>query len=94
MLRVEFIEDPGKQYGDDELGAVVNIILRRRETGAVVFAILVEVVDAPFGVLVVELRTQEILSPQGMGRVLSLIHIFLHGNSLSIHFLLGGFPYL
>ena len=34
-----------------------------------VFAILVEVVDAPFGVLVVELRTQEILSPQGMGRV-------------------------
>lgn len=33
ILRVEFIEDPGKQYGDDELGAVVNIILRRRETG-------------------------------------------------------------
>ena len=33
VLRVEFIEDPGKQYGDDELGAVVNIILRRRETG-------------------------------------------------------------
>ena len=27
VLRVEFIEDPGKQYGDDELGAVVNIIL-------------------------------------------------------------------
>ena len=26
VLRVEFIEDPGKQYGDDELGAVVNII--------------------------------------------------------------------
>ena len=36
VLRVEFIEDPGKQYGDDELGAVVNIILRRRETGGVV----------------------------------------------------------
>lgn len=33
ILRVEFIEDPGKQYGDEELGAVVNIILRRRETG-------------------------------------------------------------
>ena len=36
VLRVEFIEDPGKQYGDEELGAVVNIILRRRETGGVV----------------------------------------------------------
>lgn len=36
VLRVEFIEDPGKQYGDDELGAVVNIILRRRETGGMV----------------------------------------------------------
>lgn len=36
ILRVEFIEDPGKQYGDEELGAVVNIILRRRETGGVV----------------------------------------------------------
>ena len=36
VLRVEFIEDPGKQYGDEELGAVVNIILCRRETGGVV----------------------------------------------------------
>lgn len=36
ILRVEFIEDPGKQYGDEELGAVVNIILKRRETGGIV----------------------------------------------------------
>lgn len=36
ILRVEFIEDPGKRYGDEELGAVVNIILRQRETGGVV----------------------------------------------------------
>lgn len=36
ILRVEFIEDPGKQYGDEELGAVVNIILHRRETGGMV----------------------------------------------------------
>lgn len=36
VLRVEFIEDPGKRYGDEELGAVVNIILRQRETGGVV----------------------------------------------------------
>lgn len=33
ILRVEFIEDPGKQYGEEELGAVVNLILRRRKTG-------------------------------------------------------------
>ena len=30
---------------------------------AVILAVLVEVVDAPFGVLVIELRAQEILSP-------------------------------
>lgn len=36
ILRVEYIEDPGKRYGDEELGAVVNIILRQRETGGVV----------------------------------------------------------
>lgn len=36
ILRVEYIEDPGKRYGDEELGAVVNIILRQRETGGIV----------------------------------------------------------
>ena len=36
VWRIEFIEDPGKQYGDEEMGAVVNIILRRRETGGMV----------------------------------------------------------
>lgn len=36
VLRVEFIEDPGRQYGDEELVAVVNIILRQRETGGMV----------------------------------------------------------
>lgn len=45
VLRVEFIEDPGKLYGDDELGAVVNIILRRRETGGVVFEVQGKVKD-------------------------------------------------
>lgn len=33
ILRVEYIEDPGKRYGDEELGAVVNIVTRRREAG-------------------------------------------------------------
>lgn len=36
VLRIEFIEDPGKQYGDEELGAVINIILRRREAGGII----------------------------------------------------------
>ena len=36
VLRVEYIEDPGKRYGDEELGAVINIILRQRETGGMV----------------------------------------------------------
>ena len=35
---------------------------------AVILAVLVEVVDAPFGVLVIELRAQEILSPCGANR--------------------------
>lgn len=33
ILRVEYIEDPGKRYGDEEVGAVLNIITRRREAG-------------------------------------------------------------
>lgn len=33
ILRVEYIEDPGKRYGDEELGAVLNIVTRRREAG-------------------------------------------------------------
>lgn len=33
IVRVEYIEDPGKRYGEDELGAVINIIVRRREAG-------------------------------------------------------------
>ena len=33
VRRIEYIEDPGKRYGDENLGAVVNIILKQRETG-------------------------------------------------------------
>ena len=50
-------------------GAVAQIESLVRFEAAVILTVLIEVVDAPFGVLVVELRTQEILSPQGMGRV-------------------------
>ena len=48
-------------------GTVAQIERFVRFEAAVVFAILVEVVDAPFGVLVVELRTQEIPLPTGYG---------------------------
>jgi len=33
IVRIEFIENPGERYGDSSLGAVVDIIVRRRETG-------------------------------------------------------------
>ena len=36
IVRIEFIENPGERYGDSNLGAVVDIIVRRRETGGLV----------------------------------------------------------
>ena len=48
-------------------GTVAQVEGFVRFEAAVILAVFVEVVDAPFGILVVELRTQEILSPQGMG---------------------------
>ena len=36
IVRIEFIENPGERYGDSSLGAVVDIIVRRRETGGLV----------------------------------------------------------
>lgn len=36
IVRIEFIENPGERYGDSSLGAVVNIIVRQRESGGLV----------------------------------------------------------
>ena len=36
IVRIEFIENPGKRYGDEEIGAVIDIIVRRREEGGLV----------------------------------------------------------
>lgn len=36
VVRIDVIENPGKRYGDEELGAVVDIIVRRREYGGLV----------------------------------------------------------
>lgn len=33
IIRIEIIDNPGKRYGDEEIGAVVNIIVRKREEG-------------------------------------------------------------
>lgn len=33
ILRIEMIDHPGKRYGDEELGAVIDIIVKRRESG-------------------------------------------------------------
>lgn len=45
ILRVEFIEDPGKRYGDESLGAVVNIIVRRQESGG---SVNLQTTNAPY----------------------------------------------
>lgn len=36
IVRIEFIENPGERYGDNTLGAVVNIIVRQHEAGGLV----------------------------------------------------------
>ena len=36
ILRIEYIEDPGSRYGEQGLGAVLNLVTRRRETGGYV----------------------------------------------------------
>jgi hypothetical protein len=33
VIRIDVIENPGKRYGEEELGAVVDLIVRRREYG-------------------------------------------------------------
>jgi hypothetical protein len=33
ILRIEVIENPGERYGDNSLGAVINLIVRKREDG-------------------------------------------------------------
>ncbi|GHT27070.1 hypothetical protein FACS189432_02790 [Bacteroidia bacterium] len=44
IIRVEFIENPGKRYGDNT-GAVVNIITKRQESGGQFFA---QLSNSPF----------------------------------------------
>lgn len=36
IVRIEYIENPGERYGDNSLGAVVDIIVRRHENGGLV----------------------------------------------------------
>jgi len=36
IVRVEFIENPGERYGSTDLGAVINIIIRKRDAGGLV----------------------------------------------------------
>ncbi|GAB6982250.1 TonB-dependent receptor [Prevotella dentasini] len=36
IVRIELIEYPGKRYGDEELGAVIDLIVRHREAGGFV----------------------------------------------------------
>lgn len=36
ILRIEYIEDPGSRYNDNSLGAIINIITKRRESGGLI----------------------------------------------------------
>jgi hypothetical protein len=49
IVRIELIENPGKRYGDEELGAVVDIIVRKREDGGLVNLQTVNSPHVPFG---------------------------------------------
>ena len=49
IVRIELIENPGKRYGDESLGAVVDIIVRNREAGGLVNAQTTNSPIVPFG---------------------------------------------
>ena len=49
IVRFEMIENPGERYGDETLGAVLNIIVRHREAGGLVNAQLTNSPMLPFG---------------------------------------------
>lgn len=49
IVRVELIENPGKRYGDETLGAVVDIIVRNREAGGLINAQTTNSPFVPFG---------------------------------------------
>ena len=49
IVRIELIENPGKRYGDENLGAVVDIIVRNREAGGLVNIQTINSPIVPFG---------------------------------------------
>ncbi len=49
IVRIELIENPGKRYGDESLGAVVDIIVRNREAGGLMNAQTTNSPIVPFG---------------------------------------------
>ncbi|MCE2616712.1 TonB-dependent receptor [Phocaeicola oris] len=49
IVRIELIENPGKRYGDENLGAVVDIIVRNREAGGLVNIQATNSPIVPFG---------------------------------------------
>jgi hypothetical protein len=49
IVRIELIENPGKRYGDEELGAVVDMIVRKREDGGLLNLQTMNSPHVPFG---------------------------------------------
>jgi hypothetical protein len=56
VLRVEYIEHPGVRYGEDNLGAVLNFITKRRDTGGVLNLQLMDSPHVLFGQNSVDLK--------------------------------------
>lgn len=49
IVRIEMIENPGKRYGDEDLGAVVDIIVHRRDNGGLINLQTINSPHVPFG---------------------------------------------
>lgn len=49
IIRIEMIENPGERYGDNSLGAVIDIIVRRREEGGLINIQTMNSPHVPFG---------------------------------------------
>ena len=45
VLRVEYIDDPGARYGDENVSAVINFIVKKKESG---YTISADLQNAPF----------------------------------------------
>lgn len=66
ILRVEYIENPGTRYEDENLGAVINLITKRRTTGGILNFQLMDSPHVLFGQNSVDLKINRNNSEWGL----------------------------